>query len=47
MARKNVELTMASIRKGSPVLAELEAGGAIKVAGSVYNLATGAMEFFA
>ena len=46
VARKNVELTMANIRKDSPVLAELETQGAIKIAGAMYNLKTGAVEFF-
>ena len=47
VARKNVELTMANIRKESPVLAELEAHGAIKIAGAMYNLKTGVVDFFA
>lgn len=46
VARKNVELTMAGIRQGSPVLAEMEAKGTIKIAGAMYNLATGVAEFF-
>jgi carbonic anhydrase len=46
VARKNVEMTMASIRKDSSVLANLEASGAIKITGAMYNLATGAVEFF-
>jgi carbonic anhydrase len=33
-------------RKDSPVLAELEAKGAIKITGAMYNLETGALEFF-
>ena len=47
VAQKNVELTMADIRKKSPVLAELESKGAIKIAGSMYNLETAAINFFA
>jgi carbonic anhydrase len=47
VARKNVELTMANIRKDSPVLSEMESGGAIKIAGAMYNLRTGVMDFFA
>jgi carbonic anhydrase len=35
VARKNVELTMADIRKDSPVLAELETQGAIKITGAM------------
>ena len=46
VARKNVELTVAKIRKDSPVLAELESKGSIKIAGAMYNLETGAVEFF-
>ncbi|HEY2676340.1 MAG TPA: carbonic anhydrase family protein [Steroidobacteraceae bacterium] len=46
VARKNVEMTMAGIRKNSPVLAQLEASGAIKIAGAMYNLETGALQFF-
>ena len=47
VARKNVELTMANIRKGSPVLAGMESSGAIKIAGAMYNLQTGVADFFA
>jgi len=47
VARKNVEITMSNIRKDSPVLAELESNGAIKIAGAMYNLQTGVMDFFA
>jgi len=46
VARKNVEMTVADIRKNSPVLAELEAKGTIKITGAIYNLETGAAEFF-
>jgi carbonic anhydrase len=47
VARKNVELTMAEIHRSSPVLAELQTSGAIKIAGAMYHLETGAVEFFA
>jgi carbonic anhydrase len=47
VARKNVEITMANIRKDSPVLAAMESGGAIKIAGAMYNLETGVVDFFA
>jgi carbonic anhydrase len=47
VARKNVELTVANIRNGSPVLAEMETHGAIKIAGAMYNLETGVVDFFA
>ena len=46
VARKNVELSVAGIRKESPVLADLEAKGSIKITGAMYNLETGAVEFF-
>lgn len=45
VARKNVELTIAKIREQSPVLRELESGGSIKIAGSMYNLETGVVDF--
>ena len=47
VAQKNVELTIADIRKQSAVLAELESKGAIKISGAMYNLETGTMNFFA
>lgn len=47
VARKNVELTITNIRKGSPVLAEMEMNGTIKIAGAMYNLETGVVDFFA
>lgn len=46
VARRNVELALAGIRKDSPVLAELETKGTIKIAGAMYNLGTGAVDFF-
>ena len=46
VARKNVEMTVANIRNDSPVLAELEANGTIKITGALYNLESGAVEFF-
>jgi carbonic anhydrase len=46
VARKNVELTLADMRKDSPVLADLEKQGAIKIAGAMYNLKTGVVDFF-
>lgn len=47
VAKTNVQLTVADIRKRSPVLADLEGKGTIKIAGSLYNLETGAVEFYA
>jgi carbonic anhydrase len=46
VARKNVEMTIANIRKDSPVLAEMESKGEIKIAGAMYNLETGVVDFF-
>jgi carbonic anhydrase len=46
VARKNVELTMIEIHQHSAVLADLETSGAIKIAGAMYNLDTGRVEFF-
>jgi carbonic anhydrase len=45
VARKNVSLTIASIREKSPVLRELESAGSIKIAGAMYNLKTGTVDF--
>lgn len=45
VARKNVELTMAGIRAGSPVLERLEGQGHIKIAGAMYSVETGVVEF--
>jgi carbonic anhydrase len=45
VARENVSLTIAKIREKSPVLRELESAGSIKIAGSMYNLETGTVEF--
>jgi carbonic anhydrase len=45
VARKNVELTIEGIRQDSPVLAGMESGGAIKIAGAMYNLQSGTIDF--
>ncbi len=45
VARTHVGLTMAAIRKNSPVLAGLEKDGKVKIAGAMYDLGTGAVEF--
>jgi carbonic anhydrase len=47
VARTNVLLMMAAIRSESPVLAEMEKQGSIKIAGSMYDLKNGSVEFFA
>jgi len=46
VARTNVALTMADIRSRSSVLREMEADGALKIAGAMYDLQTGAVDFF-
>jgi carbonic anhydrase len=38
---QNVRHTIADIRKDSPVLAELESSGKIKIVGGIYDLHTG------
>jgi carbonic anhydrase len=45
VARTNVILGLDNIRRRSPILAELESKNAILMAGAMYNLATGAVEF--
>jgi carbonic anhydrase len=45
VAQKNVEITVADIRKDSPVLAQMESNGDIKIAGAMYNLETGVVDF--
>ena len=45
VAKTNVELTLDNIRRRSPVLADLEKKGAIKITGAMYDLASGAVEF--
>jgi carbonic anhydrase len=47
VARTNVEMTMSDIRKRSSVLRELESAHAIKIAGAMYNLETGVVDFLA
>jgi carbonic anhydrase len=45
VARTNVLLGLAEIRRRSPILQGLETKGSIKIAGGMYDLATGAVEF--
>ncbi len=45
VAEKNVRLSMADIRERSPILREMEEQGQIKIAGAMYNMKTGAIEF--
>jgi len=45
VARTNVMLAIADIRRRSPILEELENKGKIKIAGAMYDLSTGMAEF--
>ncbi|MGB5982034.1 MAG: carbonic anhydrase family protein [Nonlabens sp.] len=45
VAKKNVELTIDRIRKESPVLADMEDLGDIKIVGAMYSVETGVVEF--
>jgi carbonic anhydrase len=45
VARRSVQLTIGRIRTGSPVIAELEKSGAIKIVGCFFDLSTGGIEF--
>ena len=45
VARTNVELTLADIRRRSPILEDLEKKGSIQIAGAMYELSTGKVEF--
>lgn len=47
VAREHVLMTIAKLREKSPVLKGLESAGSIKIAGSMYNLETGTLEFLA
>jgi carbonic anhydrase len=46
VARKNVELTIGEIRNRSAVLAAMETGGAIRMAGAMYDLKAASIDFF-
>jgi carbonic anhydrase len=45
VARTNVVLGLAEIRRRSPILEELEKKGSIQITGAIYHLATGVVEF--
>ena len=47
VARTNVVVTLESIRRRSPILAELEKKGSIRIVGAMYDLASGKVEFVA
>ncbi len=46
VSKKNVELTIDRILQESEVLAEMHKKGEIKVVGGMYNIATGAVDFY-
>jgi carbonic anhydrase len=45
VARTNVALALAEIRRRSPILEELEKKGTIQITGAMYYLSTGVVEF--
>jgi carbonic anhydrase len=45
VARTNVGLALDNIRRRSPILEDLEKRGSIRIAGAMYDLATGLVEF--
>lgn len=45
-ARENVNLSIRTIREKSPVLAELEKSGGLKIVGAMYDVETGRTEFY-
>ena len=47
VARASVGLTITTIRRDSPVLAEMERQGTIKIVGAMYDLGRGVVEFLA
>jgi len=46
VARENVLLSIRNIREKSPVIAELEKAGTVKIVGAMYDVETGRAEFF-
>lgn len=46
VAEKNVHLTIENLRKQSPVLAEMEENGEIKVVGAMYDVSNGQVVFY-
>lgn len=45
VARKSVQLTVADIRKQSPIMAEMEKSGIIRIVGAFHHLESGVVEF--
>ena len=46
VSKRNVELTIERIHKESPILTEMEKNGEILIVGAMYDINTGAVEFF-
>ncbi|WP_274476410.1 carbonic anhydrase family protein [Mangrovimonas aestuarii] len=46
VSEKNVHLTIERIRKESPILDEMEKNGEIKIVGAMYDINTGAVNFY-
>ena len=46
VAKKNVELTIDKILEDSPVLAEMQTNGEIKIVGGMYDINSGAVHFY-
>lgn len=46
VAKVNVELTIERIRHESPTLAQMEKDGVIEIIGAMYDITTGAVDFF-
>lgn len=45
VAKKNVQLSVAGIRQGSPILLEMETAGEIMITGAMYDMKTGQVDF--
>lgn len=46
VSKKNVELTIERIHNESPILSEMEKSGEIKIIGAMYDVNTGAVDFY-
>lgn len=46
VSEKNVTLTLENVRKGSPILREMEEADQIKIVGAMYDISTGGVRFF-
>ena len=46
VAALNVNLSIEQIRNESPILAEMEKNGEIKIVGGIYDVSTGTVDFF-